>query len=81
MSYPLQAGNVCVANLITLVLDKISGYPTYGAANLQMLGQRQVFAVIDALHARGYEVVLTSGPEKTIWPASMKLRRDARRHQ
>lgn len=29
-----------------------------------MLGQRRFSAVIDALHARGYEVVLTSGPDK-----------------
>lgn len=38
-------------------------------------------AVIDALHARGYEVVRRPAQIKTIWPASMKLRRDARRHQ
>ncbi|MFP1497129.1 glycosyltransferase family 9 protein [Escherichia coli] len=37
----------------------------------------QFSAVIDALHARGYEVVVTFQAQiKTIWPASMKLRRD-----
>ncbi|XNM76979.1 glycosyltransferase family 9 protein [Escherichia coli] len=52
---------------------KLCGYPTYGAANLQMLGQRQVFQ-LNALQ-RGYEVVLTSAQDRRIWPPSIKLRR------
>ncbi len=43
MSYPPASWKVCVANLITLVLDKIMWLSNLGAANLQMLGQRQVF--------------------------------------
>ncbi len=42
-----------------------------------MLGNAKFSAVIDALHARGYEVVRRPAQIKTIWPASMKLRRDA----